>query len=152
MTTSNAPGGAFAPPGGGPVQEMRSAAVLLRQRAEAATPGPWRVDGPLYGDDTQRIDYLILGPTGEDGTTPIPLRTWTEHAGQSTQAEADVRYAATVHPLVGLALADLLDRFAAMYETGARVAGEFLVDHAAIQSPVEPQALAFARLINGGEL
>jgi len=62
---------------------------------------------------------------------------------------ANATYIATMDPLVGLALADLLDRFAYMYANGARAAAEVGVEHSAVQWPVEIDALALARLILG---
>ena len=131
-----------------PVEELRSAAVLLRQRATDATKGPWTM-ADLTGPGVTTREWHVLGPE-VDLVTPIPVETHTDDPREYARAEADVTYVATVHPLVGLALADLLDRFASMYETGAWVAAEFRVEHSAIQSPVEPQALALARLILGG--
>jgi hypothetical protein len=34
-----------------PAAELREAAALLRERAEAATPGPWRPISALWRDD-----------------------------------------------------------------------------------------------------
>jgi len=120
-----------------PAEELRSAAVLLRQRATAAPKGPWAVE--YFGDAgyPQRItnaQATLIATTHEGGTglRPIP------------------EYIRLMHPLVGLALADLLDRFAAMFDAGALVAAEFGVEHAAIQRPYEPQALALARLVLAG--
>lgn len=76
-----------------PVDELRSAAALLRQLAEAATPGPWTYD------DRQRA--LV----GANGAT-------VAYDDVSDQPVADTSYLAAVHPLVGQAMAGLLEHMA----------------------------------------
>jgi hypothetical protein len=98
-----------------PAEELRAAAVLLRERAQDATPGPWEHEhtGPggsfmgvgqvvTYGDGVEGGD--IAGPTGD-----------CYPRGGYSPAE-DMAYIATVDPLVGLALADLLDEHARQVE------------------------------------
>lgn len=82
-----------------PAAELRSAAVLLRQRATAAPKGPWAVE--YFGDRgyPQRItnaQATLIATTHEGGTglRPIP------------------EYIRLMHPLVGLALAELLEHIA----------------------------------------
>jgi hypothetical protein len=86
---------------------LRKAAEILRKRAEAATPGPWS-----HYPDTFRSDMPVhrlgsnaaqnAGGIGDVGLTPA------EHA----HGLADAAYIATMHPGVGLALADWLDSVA----------------------------------------
>jgi len=82
-----------------PVEELRSAAALLRQRAEAAPKGPWSIE--YFGDRgyPQRVtnaQATLIANTYEGGTglRPIP------------------EYIRLMNPLVGLALADLMDEHA----------------------------------------
>jgi len=86
---------------------LRRAAAKLREHAEAATPGPWRVESAENWDNT--ITYSVLGVTDDHGVTPVPFRTTTEDAGYHSQAEADVDFATLMHPPMALALAELLD-------------------------------------------
>lgn len=86
-----------------PAEELRSAAVLLRQRATDAPKGPWAVE--YFGDRgyPQRVtnaQATLIANTYEGGTglRPIP------------------EYIRLMHPLVALALADHLDAVAASAE------------------------------------
>ncbi len=90
------------------------AAQKLREAAEAATPGPWTVESAEDGHGDYML-YNVLGPTDDKGVTPIPLQTRTEDAGFHSQAEADVDYAALMHPPVALAVAKWLDLAASWY-------------------------------------
>lgn len=101
-----------------PVEELRSAAVLLRQWAEAATKGPWRREFPA-GPSTQIAS--------DSGTVVVPgvAARW-----RWPRAE-DADYISTMDPLVGLALADWLDRTIADFEwPGLAVSGEWLYEEA----------------------
>lgn len=84
-------------------ERLREAARVLRERAEAATPGPWA----LFDDDS-------YGPPNLDepmlcSHAPI-VRNIVVENGEITRPNAD--YIATMHPGVGLALADWLDKYA----------------------------------------
>lgn len=68
---------------------LRRAAAKLRETAEAATPGPWSVDG-----DIQAVKAA--------GGTTIAYDDETEMS--------DGQFIALMHPPVALALADLLER------------------------------------------
>ena len=74
---------------------LREAARVLRERAEAATPGPWRsvqgASGDLWWVELPNTADVALDLHGENAT-----------------------YIATMHPGVGLALADWLDDIAAL--------------------------------------
>lgn len=85
-----------------PVEALRSAAVLLRQRAEAATAGPWVVNhDDMWSVVRSEAPSIEWEYQREVMTTHTPDEVWPDSV-----------YIATVHPLVGLALADLFDRFA----------------------------------------
>lgn len=83
-----------------PAEGLRSAAVLLRQRATAATPGPWRREYPA-GPNTGIVAAAGLVVPGVAARQQWPL-------------PEDSNYVVAVHPLVGLALADLLDSLGTM--------------------------------------
>lgn len=72
-------------------ERLREAASLLRERAEAATPGPWRTGGE----------------SGLVWDTALPEIGPTKIVCDSR--EGDATYIATMSPPVALALADLLD-------------------------------------------
>lgn len=80
-------------------ERLRQAAALLRQRAEAATPGPWGWSGTMH-------DLLVDAP---DGHTVANVMGCDDHPGRT---ENDAAYIALMHPGVALLLADLLDRLA----------------------------------------
>lgn len=114
-----------------PVDELRSAAVLLRQRAEAATKGPWRREFPA-GPSTQIAS--------DAGTVVVPgvAARW-----RWPRAE-DADYISTMDPLVGLALADLLDEVAIGL---TNMAGIF---HADMLTAAGSTGVRLARLLLGG--
>lgn len=124
------------------LDDLREAAKVLRERAEAATPGPWRTEHHSE-PDRDLEHYLILGVTNRHQVTPIPLRTMTEDAGFYSQAEADVTYGATMHPGVGLALADWLDAVAVRWIDNATV------KYYPARATFQQHALTVARLILG---
>jgi hypothetical protein len=130
-----------------PVEELRSAAVLLRQRADAAPKGPWSA---LYFGDRgypQRVtnaQATLIANTYEGGTglRPIP------------------EYIRLMNPLVALALADLLNTIAedmgragAVEDRAAGLDGQPLVVW--VPGDLGPHeawtaALWLARLVTGG--
>ena len=79
-------------------QRLRDAAKVLRELAEAATPGPW-----YQGRDGQyeslRDVYSQREPDDDD-SHDIATYIWSD---------ADAAYIATMHPGVALALADWLE-------------------------------------------
>lgn len=123
-----------------PVAEtLRRTAKVMRERANAATPGPW--ERPL---DTRHKNAVIAAlPEGEQGQYEggsIPAE-WSHHkgitgryAGQRERVGVvsaaiwsiggftrkrsgrDLDYIASMHPLVALTVADLLDREAALID------------------------------------
>jgi hypothetical protein len=110
-------------------EPLRRAASLLRERASAATPGPWRVsfiDGAIPVVDSTAGDHLVaeLHPCGD-----------AAHGGRQ---RADAEWIAGMDPLAGLALAGLLEAFASC---GCEEDG----DH----WPEKSAALRLARLVLG---
>lgn len=115
-----------------PAEVLQRAATLMRERAEAATPGPW--ERPL---DTRYKNIVIAAlPDGEQGQYEggcIPAE-WSDHkgiagryAGQRERVSVvsaaiwsiggftrkrsgrDLDHIAAMHPLVALAVAGWLD-------------------------------------------
>ena len=110
--------------------ELRAAASKLRELAQRATPGPWRLGSDRWAAlvaDRKHPDRMVGGGW-----------EWDDAYGGCLVAESlmrpDREYFAAMNPLVGLALADLLDEVAE--DEAAHVAHS-------------PSALAIARLING---
>ena len=89
---------------------LRRAAALMRERAEAATPGPWEALADGYGDtsggrsheDRRDLLWVRSGPTNK-GDIVSTYGQWTE------RSEFDVLHIASWHPAVALAVADWLD-------------------------------------------
>jgi hypothetical protein len=77
---------------------VRRAAALLRERATAATPGPWRAEPGSSGmnnrDEPWAADYVA---------PPAGVPRFKVHT------VADAAYIATVHPTVALLIADSWD-------------------------------------------
>jgi hypothetical protein len=113
-------------------EELRAAAKLLRERAEAAFPGPWR--SWREGRDHRGGDSFIE----TQGETDLTLNLATTDYGRDALGKwaASQDYIATMHPLVGLALADWLDE----------VADD---RHPSLPAWVEDAALRMARAIVG---
>ena len=81
---------------------LRRAAAVLRERAEAATPGPW--EG--YYDDSSRPFWGVnTYRTGDQVAMHDLDDCYEERHGVGG---SDAYYIATMHPGVGLALADWL--------------------------------------------
>ncbi|MFK0018233.1 ead/Ea22-like family protein [Streptomyces sp. NPDC090798] len=127
-----------------PADELRTAAQTLRQRAEAATPGPWRQHDTHLG----QYGYAATVLSGEGNDTD--LRAWLPSMSQEPWDETrnawpDAAYIAAMGPGVGLALADWLDVAA------EHCRGHYLCcDNGPCPESAKP-ALAVARQINGGE-
>ncbi len=77
-----------------PAETLRRAAALMRQRAEAASCGPWIVESDGDGN------LWIQDPVA-------PLACIGEEEDASTRADAE--YIAAMHPGVALAIADQWD-------------------------------------------
>jgi len=118
--------------------ELRAAASKLRELAQRATPGPWRLGSDRWAAlvaDRKHPDRMVGGGW-----------EWDDAYGGCLVAESlmrpDREYFAAMHPLVGAALADLLDSLADDAE-------QSIDDHAAYGAPPRDE-LVLARLINGG--
>lgn len=94
-----------------PAQKIRRAAALMRERAQAATRGPWRNhDG--YVRDGGYVATVLAGEGNE--TRPV---AWipsfsNQPADLDKQAWPDAIYIAAMHPGVALAIADQWDAVA----------------------------------------
>lgn len=96
-------------------ERLREAAALLRERAEAATPGPWAADvWPVRKRSPQTGRLLTIDPAdGTQGTVDlIPT-----DGVYGVMEGADAVYIALMAPPVALALADWLDQ-AAIHVSG----------------------------------
>lgn len=124
-------------------ERLREAAKVLRERAGAATPGPWSFGGAGVADAEGRIPIAITSPDhfayGDGGwsTKPDFMAGIRQNAGNGT-------WVATMHPGVGLALADLLGATA----RAARLAGVAAKHPEALS--IRGKALAVADAILGG--
>jgi len=101
-----------------PTETLRSAAKLMREKAQAASPGPWH--------------QMCMGSEGCSVINDGHLRE-RKHVSFSGRKEwkadhADAEYIAGMSPVLGLALADLLDQTAWMVEMDADLAGRTGVD------------------------
>ena len=120
-----------------PAAECRAAASKLRELAQRATPGPWRLGSDRYAAlvaDRKHPDRMVGGGW-----------EWDDAYGGCLVAESlmrpDREYFAAMNPLVGLALADLLDSLADDAE-------QSIDDRAAYGAPPRDETV-LARLING---
>jgi hypothetical protein len=116
-----------------PSQELREAAKLMRERAEAATPGPWcRGMGKWEGEQFA----AVLGPESSAASPG----TWVTATGKRDSAQVspdvDTEYIASMHPAVALPLAGWLDEVAADR-------------HSSLPAWVESAALKIARAYLG---
>jgi hypothetical protein len=82
-----------------PADTIRRAAALMRQRAEAASPGPWHVELLGAKGYPQRISNASATVIGQTYTSP-------------TYAPANAEHIASWHPLVALAAAVVLEAIA----------------------------------------
>lgn len=96
-----------------PAELLRAAAVLLRDRAAKATPGPWnycRIDG--RGDAPEKAE-IFGGPRDEHGYLDGYVAGWVEEDedGQRLSHE-DGAWLEAVHPGLGEPLAAWLEQAA----------------------------------------
>jgi hypothetical protein len=91
---------------------LRRAAEVLRERAEAATTGPWRDAWPDPG---------CAGPVVLDQLEAQVVQEWGAR-------EKDAAYIATVDPTVGLLLAHLLDDIADLWGNGTALREQHALD------------------------
>lgn len=101
-------------------ERLRSAASLLRDRAEAATPGPWK---------TWAMDVLA-DPTGDSNLdTAIPVARGTIPDGQKPRTH-NTDFIAMMSPPVALALADWLDATTTYLQPGMSIEDDLCLKHA----------------------
>jgi hypothetical protein len=98
---------------------LRRAAEVLRERAEAATPGPW--EPYVLGSE----GYDVRGPQTSIPGRRIARSTRVARCGYEEWEvdKANAAYIATVDPTVGLALADWLDSEAINYAANKKIWG-----------------------------
>lgn len=118
----------------GAAETLREAAAVLRQRASRATPPPWRDAAP------NKWRALVADEPHPDRENPeVGGWAWDEGYGGCLIGESlmksDRTYIATMHPGVGLALADWFELIAQGVNPG---------------DDTEPAGLDVARLILGG--
>lgn len=77
------------------LEPLREAARLMRKRAEAATPSPWKATG----------NSSIEAPSGFRGRVVASVGAYES----GWPSVADARHIASWHPAVALSIADWLD-------------------------------------------
>ncbi|MFJ6143093.1 hypothetical protein ACIQH7_05810 [Streptomyces anulatus] len=136
-----------------PADQLRAAAELLREAAGHATPGPWRThDTHLGGVGGHTATVLTDRPNLNDTELIAWLPTMShEPWDEARNVWRNAGWMALVHPRVGLALADWLERegliwqaiddaSAAQEETGVKVT---------VGLSTHAEALAVARQLLG---
>jgi hypothetical protein len=122
-----------------PVDDLREAAKLLRERAKKAATGPWRHDPDLYWNRPGPFfDQTFVG-SGPDET---PWCIACTGPSAETWAHGNAAYIASMHPLVGLALADA-------FEDTAQAIAELEQDGGAIDIREDDVLVRLARLYLG---
>ena len=84
---------------------LREAAAVLRERAEAATPGPWEADGGEISQHWSRPEPWQPVASGEVAC----MAYCYGGSARGIDRDEDAAYIAMMHPPVALALADWLD-------------------------------------------
>ena len=105
-----------------PTQTIRRAAALMRERALAATPSPWRNhDG--YVRDGGYVATVLAGEGNE--TRPVAwIPSFSNQPGDlDRQAWPDAIYIAAMHPSVAVLIADMWDEIANVTAFEERVSG-----------------------------
>lgn len=97
----------------GPAAVLRAAAKLMRERATAASPGPWRA--MIRGSE----GYLVLRQDGTLRERGRPVGAFGCKDWDTDRADAE--YVASMGPHVALPLADLLDLEATIVESISRL-------------------------------
>lgn len=145
--------------------ELRQAAKTLRQRANAASPAPWRTFDH-HGRDMTDEGWSEIGVQNDGHTVAITYPTGFEN----DHPEPDAAYIATMDPTMGLLLAETLETEAKLLDMlepftellnatveaqgGPKGALRLLVDDDGLPKVVSdstPSWLRIARLINGTE-
>ena len=87
---------------------LRQAATILRERATVATPGPWRFTDSETVDDVWEAGLAVVN----DERQPVAFvadQWYEENEPGDVTPLLDATWMATMHPGVGLALADWLE-------------------------------------------
>lgn len=88
------------------VETLREAAKVLRERAEAATPGPWEADMHEVSQHWSRPE-----PWQTVASSEVACMAYCYGgSGRGIEREEDATFIATMHPGVALALADWLGK------------------------------------------
>ena len=103
-------------------QELREAAKLIRERAQAATPGPWQ--HMCLGSE----GCLVLRANGTVRERDHRVARFGQKEWKADHADAD--YVTGMHPGVALKVADLLDKLAWMGELDPDMLGRVGCDEA----------------------
>lgn len=94
-------------------QRLRDAAKVLRERAGDATPGPWGAVAGAFGDPANGPDHMrVTRKPHTDASSSVAQLGYEQQGGD------DAAFIATMHPGVGLALADWLDIAADDHDSG----------------------------------
>lgn len=80
---------------------LREAAKVLRERAQNTPAGPWFFSEGTHGDPSGGPTYVSV--VSKDSGHPVCMGNYDGHDGHAAV------YIATMHPGVGVALADWLD-------------------------------------------
>lgn len=150
-----------------PADELRTAAQQLRKRATAATPGPWQrplntrykctVTGALpEGERGQWIDGIDPATEQRERATVATIPTWSNGRHSRQRGGRDLEYIASMHPGVGVAVADWLDAAAVGYDATVKGAAGVWSDPADaaerdtwVAKQTDQYALAVARQVLG---
>ena len=136
-----------------PAQELRTAAEKLRQAAAAAdetNPAPWTAVKPTSTPGSIRA-FVFDAASGRIASGS----SMGGRAGAPWLSESTAAYLILVHPGLGAALSDWLDREARAHEATVEAAARVFHDDPAsrdawVTEQANGEALAVARAILGG--
>lgn len=95
-----------------PTDLLREAAALMRERAEAATPGPWETSVNDSGVSYRLLDASVITASLGDHVATAELDLHAIEGPHGAEG-ADAYHIASWHPAVALAVAVLLEGMAA---------------------------------------
>lgn len=124
-------------------QTLRDAAAKMRERAQEATPGPWRFTDSEAVHDVWDGGMVVVSDDGD----PIAnlLDEWYENDPGEPAPVNDAEHIASWHPAAALRAADLLDAI----DRAARLGG-VAAEHPEALS-IRDAALNLARAYLGGD-